>query len=84
MVTFVSDLPRKVSIGPISFLFRQLKAEYLNNPTGVMNQNGVFIAAVERAVADMLYFNPRYHFDVPESIDWDKVKLIQKEVGYPC
>ena len=68
----------------MSFLFRQLKDEYLINPTGVVNQNGVFVATTERAVADMLYFNPRYHFDVPERIDWKKVKFIQKEVGYSC
>jgi len=82
--TFVSDLPKKVNIGSMSFLFRKLKQEYLNNPVGVLNQNGIFIATTERAVADMLYFNPRYHFDVSESIDFKKVKLIQKEVGYPC
>jgi len=52
-------------------------------PAGIVHQNGVFTADTERAVADMLYFNPKYHFDVPESIDFDKVRLIQKEVGYP-
>ncbi len=84
LYTFVSDMPKKVTVGTISFLFRKLKDSYLNNPTGVLNQNGVFVAATERAVADMLYFNPRYHFDIPESIDWEKVRFIQKAVGYPC
>jgi len=82
--TFVSDMSIKVMVGSMSFLFRQLKDEYLNSPSGVLNQNGVFVATVERAVADMLYFNPKYHFDVPNSVDWDKVKFIQKEVGFPC
>jgi len=82
--TFVSDLPKKVTVGSMSFLFRQLKPEFLNNPAGVLDRNGVFIASTARAVADMLYFNPRYHFDAPQSIDFDKVKSIQKEVGYPC
>jgi hypothetical protein len=80
--TFVSDQPRKVTVGSMAFLFRKLKDEYLHNPAGVENQNGVFVATLERAVADMLYFNPRYHFDVPENIDFEKVKSIQKEVGY--
>jgi predicted transcriptional regulator of viral defense system len=80
--TFVSEFPKKVSLGPSSFLFRQLKAEYLNNPSGVINQYGIFIASTERAVADMLYFNPKYHFDVPESIDFEKVKFLQREIGY--
>jgi len=82
--TFASDLSKRVSVGPLSFLFRQLKDEYLYNPTGVENRNGVFVATLERAVADMLYFNPKYYFDVRDSIDFEKVKFIQKEVGYPC
>jgi predicted transcriptional regulator of viral defense system len=84
LYTFVSDLPKKVSVGSMSFLFRRLKAEYLNNPSGVINRNGTFIASTERAVADMLYFNPKYHFDLPQSIDFEKVRLLQKEIGYSC
>jgi hypothetical protein len=82
--TFVTDLSRRVSVGRWSFRFRKLKDDYLHNPTGITQQNGVFIATVERAVADMLYFNPKAHFDVPETIDLDKVRSIQQEVGYPC
>ena len=81
--TFVADLSKRVSVGPWSFRFRKLKDEYLYNPVGISNQNGVFVASTERAVADMLYFIPKYHFDVPESVDFEKVRLIQKEVGYP-
>ncbi len=82
--TFVCDISKKVAIDSLPFLFRQLKAEYLNNPAGIVNQKGVFVATPERAAADMLYFNPRYHFDVPSGLVFDKVKAIQKEVGYPC
>jgi len=82
--TFVSDLAKKVSVGSMSFLFRKLKDDYLHNPTGVTDQDGIFVATTERAVADMLYFNPRYHFDNPGSIDFKRVKIIQKEVGFPC
>jgi hypothetical protein len=83
-ITFVSDLSKKITIGATSFLYRKLKAEHLFNPAGITNQNGIFTATLERAVADMLYFNPRVHFDVPESINFEEVKSIQKEVGYPC
>ena len=82
--TFASDLPKKATVGSMSFLFRKLKDDYLHNPIGITNQNGIFIASTERAVADMLYFNPRYHLDVIEAIDWEKVKMIQRAVGYPC
>jgi len=82
--TFVSSLPKKTTVDSISYLFRKLKDEYLYNPAGIVNQGGFFVASTERAVADMLYFNRKYHFDVLESIDFKKVKFIQKEVGYLC
>jgi hypothetical protein len=83
-LTFVSDRSKKITVSSMAFLFRQLKAEFLHNPAGVINQNGSFIATPERAAADMLYFNPWVHFDAPGSIDFAEVKKIQKEVGYPC
>lgn len=82
--TFVSDRSKRVSVGGWSFRYRKLKDEYLHHPAGILKNNGVFIASTERAVADMLYFNPKYHFDVPEKIDFDRVRSIQKEIGYPC
>ena len=80
--TFASDRAKKVTVGPLSFLFRKLNDIYLNNPTGITNQDGVLKASLERAVADMLYFDPTYHIDIRDRIDWKKVKHIQKEVGY--
>lgn len=80
--TFVSSVSKKITIEKIPFIYRKLKDEFLNNPSGITNQNGIFVASVERATADMLYFNPKYHFDVPDNIDWEKVEKIRKEVGY--
>ncbi len=82
MYTFVSPVSKKVTIGNLIFLYRQLKDLYLNNPVGIEEKDGYFAATTERAVADMLYFNPKYYFDLNDIIDWEKVKTIQKEVGY--
>lgn len=81
--TFAADLSKRVSVGNWSFRFRRLKDDYLHNPTGIGKNNGFFMASIERAVADMLYYDPKYHFDVPELIDFEKVGLIQQAVGYP-
>lgn len=80
--TFVSSVSKKVTVGDMNFLYRQLSPIYLNNPVGIIAQDGFFVATIERAIADMLYFNPKYHFDISNSIDWKKVQAIQKEVGY--
>lgn len=80
--TFISDLSKRVQVGTWSFRFRQLKDAYLFNPAGIEKHRYGFRATPERAVADLLYYNPRYHFDVPDLIDFDLVHSIQKEIGY--
>jgi len=81
--TFVADTSKRVMVGSWSFRYRQLKDEYLYNPVGISDQNGVLTATPERAVADMFYFNPRYHLDMMHGVDLEKVRKIQEEVGYP-
>ncbi len=79
--TFISKKSLKFAIASHSFRCRQLKEKYLFNPCGIMGKNGLKTATIERAIADLLYFNPWYHFDHP--IDWTKIKLLQKQIGYP-
>lgn len=80
--TFVSSLSKNIAINGTSFIYRQLADKYLHNSSGLANQNGVFVASTERAIADLKYFNPMYHFDLPDNIDWGKVNAIEQEVGY--
>ena len=82
--TFVSSVSNKIEVKDQRFLYRKLKDEFLYNQEGVYRKNGVYRATTERAVADILYFDPKYHFDLVEKIDFNKVKTIQKKVGYPC
>lgn len=78
--TFIGEKSRRFEIGDYKYYCRQLKDGFLYNDIGV-EKNGKFnIATLERAVADILYFNPRYHFDNPNIIDWKEVKRIQRFV----
>jgi predicted transcriptional regulator of viral defense system len=79
-VTLVSGVSVKFSLAGENFLVRKLADKYLYNPYGVENDNGVLKASLERAVADMLYYNPKYHFDNVLAIDFKTVKKVQKEV----
>lgn len=80
--TFIADQSKRIEIGKWSFRYRQLKAEFLYHPEGLLYQGDGFIASTERAAADLLYFNPRYHFDVPALLDLEKVRELQKTIGY--
>lgn len=78
--TLVSDKSTKFRLGQWEYLVRKLNSKYLYNDRGLMEKEGIFIATLERAVADILYFDPHYHFDALKAINWSAVKKIQKEV----
>ncbi len=80
-ITLLSNKSLQTNILGTSIKSRQLDEKYLLQPTGIELINGVMMATPERAIADMIYFNPQYHFDKP--VDWQRVREIQKEVGYP-
>ena len=78
--TFISDKSKRLTIAPYNYYYRQLKKDFLYNDLGV-NKNNIFNeASLERAVADILYFNPDYYFDNPAPINWEQVREIQKNV----
>lgn len=81
-LTFIANQSKRVKVGSWSFRYRQMKDEYLYHPAGINTENDKLIATPERAVADILYYNHHYHFDVPGLIDFEKVRSIQTEVGY--
>ena len=81
-VTFVSSKSTTFSIGEKAYRSRQLKDEYLYNTIGIEKIGGHYEANLERAIADMLYYNPQYHFDTTNNVDFDTVKAMQKEIGY--
>jgi predicted transcriptional regulator of viral defense system len=81
-ITFISSISKIFSINEKHYRVRQLQDEYLFNNIGIQMINGFYQASAERAVADMLYFNPRKYFDTSSSkmINWSEVKKIQKQV----
>jgi len=81
-ITLISNQSKKFKIKNDSYISRQMKDEFLFNEIGITTRDNVKEASIERAVADMLYYDANYHFDAPNLIDWSKVKKIQKEVGF--
>ena len=82
-ISFVSSSPANFIINGSYYLVRQLRPQSLNNSIGItQNDRGVFTATTERAIADMLYFQPNYQFDGDSLIDWNLVKNFQQQLGY--
>ncbi len=80
-ITFVSSKSSRFKIQEYYYRSRKLQDKFLFHPFGIFKENTVFVANKERAIADMLYFNSRMHFDA--SVDWKKIQEIQKIIGYP-
>jgi hypothetical protein len=80
-ITFISGVSRRFEVCGHRVVSRRLHARFLHNQLGVVASGGMFRARPERAIADMLYFDPWYHFDRP--VDWDAVHSLQQEIGYP-
>lgn len=80
-ITLISNISSHYKINKYYYRSRKLKEQFLYNPTGIIEKNGVKMASLERAMADILYFNPQANFD--RQPNWDAVKKIQIEIGYP-
>lgn len=81
-ITLVSAKSMKISLGGQNYLVRKMQDKFLYQNEGVVEKNGFRKTTLERAIADMLYFNPRYYFDKKDFINWKKVAEIQKRVGF--
>jgi len=83
-ITLVSGKNKRFSLAGNNYYSRKLPDQFLYQQAGVnAADNGVRRASVERAIADLLYFNPHAYFDAEKLIDWQKVQTLQKEIGYP-
>ncbi len=83
-ITLVSSKTKRFSVAGAAYYSRKLSDEFLHQPNGIITgPNGVRKATRERAMADLLYFNPHAYVDAARLMDWKKVRALQKKVGYP-
>lgn len=62
-LTLISNKSAKFKVGENSVLVRKMADNLLYNPEGIIRVGNVFEATVKRAMADMRYFAPKYHYD---------------------
>ncbi|MDA3941131.1 MAG: hypothetical protein PF693_17775 [Spirochaetia bacterium] len=82
-ITLVSSESRQFTIGNYEYQSRKLQDRFLFNSLGINDSNEFKKAGIERAIADLLYYNSKYYFDNFSIIDWKKVNELQENIGYP-
>jgi len=79
-ITIVSARSLKFTIAGNNYTAKKMAPKYLHNLEGI-NLDGKYPAStVERAIADILYYNSSFHFDGDIEKYKKKVKFIQKKV----
>jgi predicted transcriptional regulator of viral defense system len=81
-IIYVSDRTKSFEVNNKKYKVRQMNPRHLYNTAGIIRVANHYEASIERAVADMLYYNPKYHFDNVRGLDFDSVVKLQKEIGY--
>jgi predicted transcriptional regulator of viral defense system len=81
-ITLVGKKTWTVEIGENTYRCRQLRDSFLFQSAGILEKGGVYYASVPRAIADMHYYNPHFHWDAPIDRYQSEVADIQSAVGY--
>ena len=79
-ITLVGEKSLKFKVAGHDYICRKLNDKFLHHTAGIIGINGIRQASLERAVADMLYFNPKFHFDNKKLINFKKVNELRKKV----
>ena len=83
VTSIVSGASRQFALAGHEYRSRMLASSFLYNDAGIQTMNGVRVATVSRAVADMLYFNPKKYLDAPSEVPWQEVRDLIRTIGYP-
>lgn len=79
-ITLIGNKSSEFSIASHNYICKKLDKKYLFNDNGIILGKDYPIASIERAIADILYYNPKFHFDSNIEPYMEKVKLIQNQV----
>lgn len=72
---------KAINFGDKIIKCKQMKPEYLVNRAGIRDMETFSEATPERALADLLYYKPKYYLDNPLAVDQKKTQEIQKEIN---
>lgn len=77
-ITSVSNNNYSERINNTQYSYHKIKDDILINPIGIVTENSVRIASIERAVCDTVYLAKNFYFDNFDSVDKKKLLEISK------
>mgnify|MGYP001581922248 CR=1 FL=1 len=77
-ITSVSNNNYSERVNDTLYSYHKIKDDILMNPVGILTENRVRTASVERAVCDTVYLTKNFYFDNLDGIDKEKLLEISK------
>lgn len=81
-ITLFGERNKEISLNNVVYFCKKMNSKFLINRKGIDDQAHYSIASLERAVADILYINPKYYFDNNEPINIEILEDINISLGY--
>lgn len=75
-ITSVCYLRRDITVDGQLIRYRRIKESILLNSDGIVRENNINIASIERAFLDILYLEPSYYFDNLNPLEINKVNAL--------
>lgn len=69
----VGNISKKFNLNSQTFIYSKFKQDLCFNPLGIIEENGVRLASLERSICDTLYLYPETTFDNLRNVDFTKL-----------
>lgn len=81
-ITLISTKSINFSILDMNYIVRTMKPELLYNEYGIeLSEKGYKVATPERAVIDMIYYSPDFHFDNMNRVNIQQINNIKQKLN---
>jgi len=70
----------EISINDQKYIYRKVKDSILLNPLGLITENSIIKATIERAICDKIYLDGDEYFDNLRDVNWDFMSKLNEKV----
>ena len=81
-ITLFGEKTEEIRFNDVVYFCKKMDPKFLINRKGIEDKAHYSVATLERAVADILFINPKYYFDNKTPINIEKVDDINISLGY--
>ena len=79
-IYLVAKRTDEVNVSDQKYIYRKLKDSILLNPLGLITENSIIKASIERALCDKIYLDGDEYFDNLRNVNWELMSQLSEKV----